>query len=166
MSERECDQPTPSDSFKRCTGSYVKSQLCDDSDVCTGKTRPLAVDYASEQCAKFSGLVPFIDPRGEGLQAPYSPGIKSKTCARLIQSAIAIVRLSAGRAWQSCAIFCKRQDRDAYYSPRFELNNLPQVSAFFPDGTWCGNDAGKELYCLQRTCVPMVGGSRSSLSIA
>ena len=34
------------------------------------------------------------------------------------------------RPWQSCAVFCKRKDRDAFYTPRLELNNLPDVDAF------------------------------------
>lgn len=34
-----------------------------------------------------------------------------------------------------------------------ELNSLPEISAYFPDGTWCGNEGGKDLFCLQRTCV-------------
>ena len=57
------------------------------------------------------------------------------------------------RPWQSCAIFCQRSDREGFYSPRFELNSLPEVSAHFPDGTWCGNDGQKDLYCLHRSCV-------------
>ncbi len=61
--------------------------------------------------------------------------------------------LLADRPWQSCAIFCKRSDRDGFYTPRLELNSLANVSAYFPDGTWCGNDGQKDLYCLQRSCV-------------
>ncbi len=57
------------------------------------------------------------------------------------------------RPWQSCAIFCQRNDREGFYSPRFELNSLPEVSAHFPDGTWCGNDGQKDLYCLHRSCA-------------
>jgi hypothetical protein len=33
------------------------------------------------------------------------------------------------------------------------LNSLADVSAYFPDGTWCGNDGQKDLYCLQRSCI-------------
>lgn len=40
---------------------------------------------------------------------------------------------------------------------------MANVSAYFPDGTWCGNDGQKDLYCLQRTCVSEADGlSRSA----
>lgn len=59
-----------------------------------------------------------------------------------------------GRPWQSCAIYCKKAVNDEFYTPRFELNNIQDLNAFFPDGTWCGkDDQNKDLYCLQRNCV-------------
>ena len=51
-------------------------------------------------------------------------------------------------------MYCKRKDRAVYYTPRFELNNLPEVNAFFPDGTWCGNDGDRDYFCMHRVCMP------------
>ncbi|KAI9556544.1 hypothetical protein GHT06_016334 [Daphnia sinensis] len=130
-SERECNDPTPSDVLHRCEGASVKASICDDTQVCNGKSRLASVEFAKQQCAKFSQQMPFIDEKGVGMQAAYSER----------------------RPWQSCAIFCKRNDREGFYTPRFELNSLPEVSAHFPDGTWCGNDGKMDLYCLQRSCV-------------
>ena len=60
------------------------------------------------------------------------------------------------RPWQSCAIFCKRKDLDVFYTPRLDLNNLPDLNPFYPDGTWCGNDGSKDYYCMQRNCIAKV----------
>lgn len=153
VSERECNNPKPSDVLHRCEGASVKVATCDDAQVCNGKSRVTPVEFATQQCAKFSQFIPFIDPKGTGMQAAYSDK----------------------RLWQSCAIFCKRNDRDGFYTPRLDLNSLPDVSAHFPDGTWCGNDGQKDLYCLQRSCVSTdvaegltrsVGGKHTDFDLA
>ena len=56
----------------RCEGASVKVAVCDDDQFCTGKTRVAPADYAGQQCTKFSKHVPFIDPKGTGMQAAYS----------------------------------------------------------------------------------------------
>jgi hypothetical protein len=56
----------------RCEGASLKAAVCDDEQVCTGKTRVAPVEYAGQQCAKFSQHVPFIDAKGTGMQAAYS----------------------------------------------------------------------------------------------
>lgn len=72
MSHRECDNPKPSDALKRCQGSSIKVELCDDAQICSGKSRSEVVEFASQQCAKFNQHVPVIDPNGKGIQASYS----------------------------------------------------------------------------------------------
>lgn len=77
MSERECNNPKPSDVLHRCEGASVKVATCDDAQVCNGKSRVTPVEFATQQCAKFSQFIPFIDPKGTGMQAAYSD---SKFC--------------------------------------------------------------------------------------
>lgn len=73
MSERECDNPKPSDVLMRCDGASIKVALCDDAQVCgAGKTRMTPIEFAGQQCAKFNQHVPLIDPKGKGMQAAYS----------------------------------------------------------------------------------------------
>lgn len=71
-SERECNDPTPSDVLHRCEGASVKTSICDDTLVCDGKSRLPSVEFAKQQCAKFSQQMPFIDGKGVGIQAAYS----------------------------------------------------------------------------------------------
>ncbi len=73
VSERECDQPKPSDPSQTCQGSSQKVQLCEDVGICKDKERPSVNDYAGLQCAKFSKRLPVIDSKGVGRQAEYSP---------------------------------------------------------------------------------------------
>lgn len=73
VSERECDKPKPSDVLHRCEGPSVRATLCDDTNFCTDKkVRQSAVEYAGQQCIKFSAVVPTIDPAASGFQADYS----------------------------------------------------------------------------------------------
>lgn len=109
VSERECNNPKPSDPTKGCEGETVKVDLCDDSALCTDKPRQLVVDYAGEQCAKISKVVPAVDPAGVGMQAAFSssnqfhPPHCDVTVISMkrffIRSSLAIVRhlLQAGR---------------------------------------------------------------------
>ena len=147
VSERQCD-----DSTGPCEGSNRKVALCDDSALCKGKTRSSPAEYAGQQCVKFSPIVPAIDPAAAGIQAAYSP---SKTSEEIIAPQFFIISSAfrTERPWQSCAIYCQRKDGQGFYTPRMELNNLLQLQAHFPDGTWCGNDGQQDLYCLQRSCT-------------
>ena len=71
-SERECNNPKPSDVLHRCEGSSVKAAICDDVQLCGEKSRPTTAEFAGQQCVKFSKQMPFIDPKGTGMQAAYS----------------------------------------------------------------------------------------------
>jgi len=128
-SYRDCDSPAPFNVMKRCVGERSKQVLCDDDALCPLRTT--ADNYAKNQCQEFSHIVDTIDPSGVGIQAAYS----------------------ASRPWQSCAIFCKRKDLEVFYTPRLDLNNLPDLNPFYPDGTWCGNDGTMDYYCMQRNCI-------------
>lgn len=55
--------------------------------------------------------------------------------------------------WMACAIFCRRRDIAAYYSPRVELNDLG-LDPYLPDGTWCHAEDGQDYYCRQHHCLP------------
>jgi len=82
VGERECDKPKPSDVLHRCEGPSVRVSLCDDTDICTEKkVRQSAVEYAGQQCSKFSAVVPTIDPEASGFQADYSTS-KSATLSQ------------------------------------------------------------------------------------
>jgi hypothetical protein len=78
-SERECNNPKPSDVLHRCEGSSIKATICDDAQLCGEKPRLTPAEYAGQQCAKFSKLVPFIDVKGTGIQAAFSESIIRKS---------------------------------------------------------------------------------------
>ncbi|XP_050295786.1 A disintegrin and metalloproteinase with thrombospondin motifs adt-2-like isoform X1 [Anthonomus grandis grandis] len=133
ISSRECNNPPPQNTDQGCEGSNKQVNICADTNLCHGK-RKTPVEFASQKCQEFSRLLPELDPTGVGLQAPHEEG----------------------RVWTSCAIFCKRKDSAAFYTPRIELNDLG-VSAYFPEGTWCHKDsAGMNYFCMQRHCLPEV----------
>jgi hypothetical protein len=93
-SERECNNPKPSDVLHRCEGSSVKAAICDDAQLCGGKTRLTPVEFAGQQCVKFSKQVPFIDPKGTGMQATYSD---SRCKVNFIKSFVHKLRLPLDR---------------------------------------------------------------------
>ncbi|KAH9641603.1 hypothetical protein HF086_009206, partial [Spodoptera exigua] len=99
--------------------------------VCGKKTRVGASELASRKCAEYSSLLPELDPRGGGLQAPHDPT----------------------RMWMGCAVFCRRASGGGFYAPRVELNDAGK-DPYFPDGTWCHNDGSQDYYCLQHHCLP------------
>ncbi|KAJ8957643.1 hypothetical protein NQ318_017534, partial [Aromia moschata] len=98
--------------------------------ICEGRKETI-VGYASDRCREFSRLLPELDPKGAGLQAPHE----------------------AGRVWMGCAIFCRRADSGTFYTPRIELNDLG-VTPYFPDGTWCHKEKDLNYYCIQHHCLP------------
>ncbi|CAG9765921.1 unnamed protein product [Ceutorhynchus assimilis] len=128
---RECNNPIPENTNQGCEGNTRQLNICEDKFICPVK-RKSAVDFASQKCKEFSKLLPELDPKGFGLQAPHEDA----------------------RVWSSCAIFCKRKDSGVFYTPRIELNDL-SVSSYFPDGTWCHRDAtGTNYFCMQHHCLP------------
>ncbi|XP_066143129.1 A disintegrin and metalloproteinase with thrombospondin motifs adt-1-like [Euwallacea fornicatus] len=128
---RECNNPVPVNTDQGCEGVNRQFGLCKDDTVCNAGRIPV-VEYASMECRTFSNLLPELDPNGVGLQAPHEDD----------------------RVWTSCAIFCKRKNSGAFYTPRIELNDIG-VSSYFPDGTWCHRDPmGMNYYCMNHHCLP------------
>lgn len=126
---RTCDNPKPVNTEEGCEGSSFDVVLCKVDKIC--KKQISVVDFAGQSCANFSKLLPELDPKGSGLQAPHENS----------------------RLWMGCAIFCRRKDTGSYYTPRLDLNDLG-VNPYFPDGTWCHNDGTSNYYCLQHHCLP------------
>ncbi|KAJ6646995.1 A disintegrin and metalloproteinase with thrombospondin motifs adt-2 [Pseudolycoriella hygida] len=124
--ERKCNNPKPINTDEGCPGPAFSAGLCSDEEV-----ERSVIDFASLKCKEFSERLPDLDPDGFGLQAPHE----------------------ASRLWMGCAIFCKRRNSGAYYSPRFDLNDLG-VDPYFPDGTWCHTDGSQNYYCVQHHCLP------------
>ncbi|EDS32641.1 conserved hypothetical protein [Culex quinquefasciatus] len=127
---RHCDSPKPVNTDAGCEGSAYDVVVCDDEQLCRDKRQPIEI-YANIRCKEFSKLLSRLDPAGRGLQGPYD----------------------GHRLWMSCAIYCKRADSDAYYAPRFDLNDLG-VDSYFPDGTRCHSDGTTNYYCQQHHCLP------------
>ncbi|CAH1114535.1 unnamed protein product, partial [Psylliodes chrysocephalus] len=130
IKRRQCNNPPPVNTDQGCMGSGVEFGLCNDKKVCKQK-KLSSIDYASRKCAEFSKVLPELDSKGSGLQAPHEEG----------------------RLWMACAIFCKRGDSGTFYTPRIELNDLG-ISPYFPDGTWCNRENDVNYYCLQHHCLP------------
>ncbi|XP_069680135.1 A disintegrin and metalloproteinase with thrombospondin motifs adt-2-like [Periplaneta americana] len=130
---RVCDKPKPVNTDEGCEGSSVDVVLCADEKICKkkGKKRISVADFATKACANFSKVLPELDAKGAGLQAPHEDA----------------------RLWMGCAIFCRRKDTGSYYTPRLDLNDLG-VDPYFPDGTWCHNDGSSNYYCMQHHCLP------------
>lgn len=129
---RRCDNPKPVNTDEGCDGSAYDVMVCDDEQLCSNKRQPIDI-YASIKCREFSKLLKRLDPAGPGIQGPYD----------------------GHRLWMSCAIYCKRADSDAYYAPRFDLNDLG-VDSYFPDGTKCYSEGSTKYYCQQHHCLPEV----------
>ncbi|KAK9873743.1 hypothetical protein WA026_002098 [Henosepilachna vigintioctopunctata] len=127
---RICNNPTPVNTDLGCEGSSVEFALCKDDTICN-KKRISVVDFASQKCEEFSRVLPELDPKGGGLQAPHEEG----------------------RVWMGCAIFCKRSDSKTFYTPRIELNDLG-ISPYFPDGTLCHRQNNVNYYCMHHHCLP------------
>ncbi|XP_049284975.1 A disintegrin and metalloproteinase with thrombospondin motifs adt-2-like [Anopheles funestus] len=127
---RRCDNPAPVNTDQGCEGVALDITICDDGKLCHVNREPVQF-YASRRCRDFSQLLPRLDPEGRGIQGPYD----------------------SKRLWMSCAIYCKRADNDAYYAPRFDLNDLG-VDSYFPDGTLCHEEMGTKYYCQQHHCLP------------
>ncbi|XP_067002114.1 A disintegrin and metalloproteinase with thrombospondin motifs adt-1-like [Anabrus simplex] len=128
---RTCDNPKPVNTEEGCEGQSFEVILCPDDKLCKKKKRKSAQDYATTACEQFSKLLPELDPKGSGLQAPHEEA----------------------RMWMGCAVFCRRKDTGSYYTPRIELNDMG-VDSYFPDGTWCHNDGKVNYYCLHHHCLP------------
>uniref|UniRef100_A0A182M5L6 Peptidase M12B domain-containing protein n=1 Tax=Anopheles culicifacies TaxID=139723 RepID=A0A182M5L6_9DIPT len=127
---RRCDNPAPVNTDQGCEGVALDIAICDDEKLCHANREPVQF-YANKRCREFSQLLPRLDPEGRGIQGPYD----------------------SKRLWMSCAIYCKRADNDAYYAPRFDLNDLG-VDSYFPDGTLCHQEMGTKYYCQQHHCLP------------
>ncbi|XP_050077090.1 A disintegrin and metalloproteinase with thrombospondin motifs adt-2-like [Anopheles maculipalpis] len=127
---RHCDNPAPVNTDQGCEGVALDVAICDDGKLCHANREPVQF-YANRRCREFSQLLPRLDSEGRGIQGPYD----------------------SKRLWISCAIYCKRADSDAYYAPRFDLNDLG-VDSYFPDGTLCHREKGTNYYCQQHHCLP------------
>ncbi|XP_037527414.1 A disintegrin and metalloproteinase with thrombospondin motifs 16 [Rhipicephalus sanguineus] len=122
---RRCDRPKPRNTAATCRGDSVRTRLCDDSKICQRRENP--VNYATRKCAEWKSLVRDLSSKG------------------------AQVRHNPARPWQACAIYCKITN-GPWYTPRTELNDLG--GSFFPDGTWCHSDGGRDFYCQNHVCQP------------
>ncbi|XP_059608052.1 A disintegrin and metalloproteinase with thrombospondin motifs adt-1-like [Phlebotomus argentipes] len=127
--KRQCTNPPPLNTDRGCDGHSFAVDLCPDDRLC--RRRRSAVDFATVKCREFSRKLPELDRKAPGMQAPHE----------------------SNRLWMSCAIFCKRRDTGAYYTPRLELNDLG-IDPYFPDGTWCHREGGEEYFCRQHHCLP------------
>ncbi|XP_055596194.1 A disintegrin and metalloproteinase with thrombospondin motifs adt-2-like [Uranotaenia lowii] len=127
---RKCDNPKPINTDAGCEGSSFDVIVCDDEQLCKNRRQPIEI-YASIKCKEFSKLLHRLDPAGLGIQGPYDDH----------------------RLWMGCAIYCKRADSNAYYAPRFDLNDLG-VDSYFPDGTLCHSEGSTNYYCQQHHCLP------------
>ncbi|XP_076234848.1 ADAMTS metallopeptidase stall [Calliopsis andreniformis] len=127
---RYCKAPSPRSSESECQGLYYDVVLCRDDKLCKKKRRSIS-EFAKLRCAEFSERLPGLDGQGGGFQAPHEPE----------------------RPWMACAIFCRRKDIAFYYTPRVELNDLG-LDPYFPDGTWCHAEEGRNYFCRQHHCLP------------
>ncbi|XP_071533227.1 A disintegrin and metalloproteinase with thrombospondin motifs adt-1-like isoform X2 [Panulirus ornatus] len=128
VSKRNCSNPKPKNSAERCQGVSAILNPCDDTQLCSSN-RMSIMQYADNKCLEFSTVVTDLKPTGA--QAPHNPD----------------------RQWQACAIFCLRAS-GTWYSPRTDLSYLPHFDTYFPDGTPCHMEAGKQYYCQRHQCLP------------
>ncbi|GAB0098114.1 Peptidase M12B domain-containing protein [Sergentomyia squamirostris] len=127
--KRTCTNPRPVNTDRGCEGVSYAVDLCPDDHLC--RRRRSVVDFATAKCQEFSRKLPELEKKAPGIQAPHE----------------------TNRLWMSCAIFCKRRDTGAYYTPRLELNDLG-VDPYFPDGTWCHREGREDYFCRQHHCLP------------
>lgn len=113
-----------------CKGLHYDVVLCKDERLCKKKRRTIS-EFATLKCSIFSDSLAELDGTSKGLQATHEPD----------------------KPWMACAIFCRRRDIAAYYAPRVELNDLG-LDPYFPDGTWCHAEEGRDYFCRQHHCLP------------
>ncbi|XP_014474312.1 PREDICTED: A disintegrin and metalloproteinase with thrombospondin motifs 14 [Dinoponera quadriceps] len=123
--QRVCEYRTGS-----CKGPHRDVLLCKDEKLCK-KKRHTAGEFATLKCGIFSDSLAELDGTAKGLQASHEPD----------------------KPWMACAVFCRRRDIAAYYAPRAELNDFG-LDPYFPDGTWCHAEEGRDYYCRQHHCLP------------
>uniref|UniRef100_A0A8D9BEE9 Uncharacterized protein n=1 Tax=Cacopsylla melanoneura TaxID=428564 RepID=A0A8D9BEE9_9HEMI len=70
--------------------------------------------------------------------------------------------------WTSCAIFCRKKQTGEYFAPRVDMRGSKysgdEDNLYFPDGTWCHNDAKYQYYCVNHECTEEVRISYQYLS--
>lgn len=113
-----------------CKGPHYDVLLCKDERLCKKKRRT-AGEFATLKCRIFGDRLAELDGTAKGLQATHEPD----------------------KPWMACAVFCRREDIAAYYAPRVELNDLG-LDPYFPDGTWCHSEEGRDYFCRQHHCLP------------
>ncbi|EFN82273.1 A disintegrin and metalloproteinase with thrombospondin motifs 16 [Harpegnathos saltator] len=113
-----------------CKGLHYDVLLCKDEWLCKKKRRTIG-EFATLKCGLFSDRLAELDSTAKGLQVGHEPD----------------------RPWMACAIFCRRKDIAAYYAPRVELNDFG-LDPYFPDGTWCHAEEGRDYFCRQHHCLP------------
>lgn len=68
---RVCNKPLPVNTDSGCDGSSFEVGLCKDEKICAKKKRSSSSEFASGKCKEFSKLLPQLDAKGAGLQAPH-----------------------------------------------------------------------------------------------
>ncbi|KAH8035346.1 hypothetical protein HPB51_004587 [Rhipicephalus microplus] len=117
--------------------------------ICQRRENP--VDYATRKCAEWKSLV--RDLSSKGAQVRHNPALWQFqiTCLIAVPLFLSLRFDGAARPWQACAVYCKITN-GPWYTPRTELNDLG--GSFFPDGTWCHSDGGRDFYCQNHVCQP------------
>lgn len=116
-------------SLDGCQGPSSGIEFCEDTGICQGKED--SSSYATRKCQELSSYVKVLDPNGEGTQVSHSDD----------------------RLWQACSIYCKKRN-GGWYTPRMDLNDQPDKSPYFPDGTLCHTEGdGSKYYCQRTFCL-------------
>ena len=108
-----------------CKGDTVKMEVCDYS--CPGGKQQDVKAFAKEQCQKFARVVPNLD-------AASTAGYQKHG------------------EFSGCIIYCSEKGGSIRsWAPSLTATDM---SPFFPDGTFCHEEAGKKFFCMSGSCVP------------
>jgi len=135
---RTCQKNTPVSVESNCVGNSLEVQLCD-NPKCQGYTVP--AQYAHAQCRKYRKASKRLklDIKGQGMQPKH---VKD-------------------RVDLACTVHCRKVKNNEWYAPMLELNDLADLSSYFPDGTWCHNDGDTDYFCRKNKCVSSNRGARA-----
>ncbi|XP_058799877.1 A disintegrin and metalloproteinase with thrombospondin motifs adt-1 [Phymastichus coffea] len=117
-----------------CAGPSRVVALCADRGACEGRSRRRlsAREHAGLRCSELGARgLGAVDGGAGGLQAAHEPA----------------------RPWLACALFCRHERVAAYFPPRTQLEALG-LDPYFPDGTWCHRQDGRDYFCREHRCLP------------
>ncbi|XP_012220682.1 A disintegrin and metalloproteinase with thrombospondin motifs adt-2-like isoform X1 [Linepithema humile] len=122
-----------------CKGPYYDVVLCNDS-LCAGERKTID-SFAKLICHEFNLMAMYNDQKLKILKLEYDskPGWQAA--------------YDVEKPWKACTIHCRQKNSSTLYAP-YEKMFVLNFDPYYPDGTWCHKENGRNYYCRQHYCLP------------